>query len=267
MPGAHEQLGVLGVHRGRLAADRGLQAELAGPRDQLLRGTSVTAGSRSSKTSATQLGVAVGAEQQLGEVVRADRDAGDAERRRSASRWKRTDGTSAITHSSKPRPVEQAGLRSISSRQARELARRCGRTAASRAGSSWPASQTRVDAPRARARSRSGSCDVAQGAAVADHRVGLLGLEALAALEAAELVGAEVDRPVGDRPRREGGGERRQRRRPSARRTRSPAPSSSSSARVRPRRAPRSPSARRAAGRRRRRRAPRRARPATARRG
>ncbi len=52
---------------------------------------------------------------------------------------------------------------------------------------------------------------VAQGPAVADHRVRLLGLEALAALEAAELVAAEVDRPVGDRPRREGGGERGQR--------------------------------------------------------
>jgi hypothetical protein len=54
---------------------------------------------------------------------------------------------------------------------------------------------------------------VAQRAAEADHRVGLLGLEAVAALQAAELVRAEVDRPVRDRPRSEGAGELLQRRR------------------------------------------------------
>ena len=34
-PGPHEDLGVLGVDRGRLAADRGLQAELVSPGEQL----------------------------------------------------------------------------------------------------------------------------------------------------------------------------------------------------------------------------------------
>ena len=41
-------------------------------------------------------------------------------------------------------------------------------------------------------------------AAVADHRVPLLGLETVAAVEAAELVRPEVDRAVDDRPWREG---------------------------------------------------------------
>ena len=54
---------------------------------------------------------------------------------------------------------------------------------------------------------------VAEAAAVADHRVLLDRLELLAALEPAELVGAEVDGPVDDRPRREGPGDAQQRRR------------------------------------------------------
>ncbi len=55
-----------------------------------------------------------------------------------------------------------------------------------------------------------GLARVAQRAAVADHRVGLVRLEALAAAQPGELVGAEVDRAVGDRPRREAGRERGQ---------------------------------------------------------
>ena len=81
--GAHEQLGVLGVHRRRLAADRGLQAERPRPRDQLPQVVG-DGGVALVEHLGEQLGVAVGAEQQLGQVVRADRDAGDAERRRSA---------------------------------------------------------------------------------------------------------------------------------------------------------------------------------------
>jgi len=44
---------------------------------------------------------------------------------------------------------------------------------------------------------------VAPGAAEADHRVRLVRLESLAARQPAELVRAEVDRAIGDRPRRE----------------------------------------------------------------
>ncbi len=51
---------------------------------------------------------------------------------------------------------------------------------------------------------------VAEGPAVPDHRVGLLGLESLTPTEASELVGAEVDRPVGHGSRLESGGEARQ---------------------------------------------------------
>ena len=71
-----------------------------------------------------------------------------------------------------------------------------------------PASQTRPDRLELELEDL-GVARVAQRAAEADHRVGLLRLEALAALQAAELVRAEVDRPVGDRPRREARGERR----------------------------------------------------------
>ena len=55
-----------------------------------------------------------------------------------------------------------------------------------------------------------GLARVAQRAAVADHRVGLVRLEALAAAQPGELVGAEVDRAVGHRPRREARRERAQ---------------------------------------------------------
>src|SRR5262249_14007624 len=51
---------------------------------------------------------------------------------------------------------------------------------------------------------------VAESAAIPDHRVRLLRLEAVAALESAELVRPEVDRPVCDRPRCEALGELRQ---------------------------------------------------------
>ena len=101
-----------------------------------------------------------------------------------------------------------------------------------------------------------GLARVAQRAAVADHRVGLLGLEALAAAQAAELVRAEVDRAVGDRPRREGGGERASGRPPCASTNSLAAALLEQRARMRRRRAPRAPSARRAAAPRRRRRRP-----------
>ena len=53
-------------------------------------------------------------------------------------------------------------------------------------------------------REQLGVTDIAVAAAVADHGVGLDRFELLAAGQAAELVGAEVDRPVDDRPGREG---------------------------------------------------------------
>ena len=49
-----------------------------------------------------------------------------------------------------------------------------------------------------------GLTHVAVAAAVADHRVLLAGSNSVAALEVGELVGAEVDAPVHDRPWREG---------------------------------------------------------------
>ncbi len=52
--------------------------------------------------------------------------------------------------------------------------------------------------------------DIAKRPPHADHRVRLLGLELVTALQASELVGAEVDRPVRDRSRREGTGKGRQ---------------------------------------------------------
>ena len=76
--GAHEQLGVLGVHRGSLAADRGAQPEPARAGDQLAQ----VGGDRRIalvEGLGQHLVVTVCAEQQLREVVGADRDAGDAE--------------------------------------------------------------------------------------------------------------------------------------------------------------------------------------------
>ena len=53
--------------------------------------------------------------------------------------------------------------------------------------------------------------DVAVAPAVPDHRIRLDGLERLTSGQVAELVGAEVDRPVHHRPRREGAGDPRER--------------------------------------------------------
>src|SRR5690606_22423107 len=53
--------------------------------------------------------------------------------------------------------------------------------------------------------------DVPEAAPVADHRLLLDRLELLAASQPAELVAAEVDRAVHDRPRGEGGGDAEQR--------------------------------------------------------
>ena len=136
-----------------------------------------------------------------------------------------TEGTSAITHSSKPGSREQPGL-GHQLAAAAQLAR----------GAHEREHHVEVvvaGVPHARERLELepedvGLARVAQGPAVADHRVRLLRLEAIAAAQPAELVGAEVDRPVGDRTRREAGRERASA--PSAMRATnsSPRPSSSS---------------------------------------
>ena len=77
---ADEELGVLGMDRGGLAADRCAEAELAGAAyeqfDVLGHG-----GVALVEDLGHQLGVAIGAEDELGQVVGADRDSGDAELR------------------------------------------------------------------------------------------------------------------------------------------------------------------------------------------
>ena len=108
-----------------------------------------------------------------------------------------TDGTSAITQTGSPDAVGCAATRSrhASSSQAERTngqhqpqVRRLG---------AHPAEHVELEVEQV------GLVDVAEAAPVADHRVLLGRLELLAALEAAELVGAEVDAAVDDRAGRE----------------------------------------------------------------
>ena len=148
-----------------------------------------------------QLGVAVGAEHQLGEVVGADRDARRRRARRSARGGSSTDGTSAITQSSKPGRSSRPASRDHVAAGG-ELARRAHErqhhveVRVSRVPD--PADRRRARAGRRRAR----ACSAARRGSRSSGSP-LRARSASPPSQAAELVGAEVDRPVGDRPRRE----------------------------------------------------------------
>jgi hypothetical protein len=176
--GLDQELRVLGVDGGRLAADRRRQAELLRLRDQQAE---VVGDRRVTLVEelGDRLGIAVGAQHQLGEVVRPDRDALDAESR--VALQVEVDRRNLGHHPElEPGPVEQVLLPHHVAAGG-QLAR----------GADERKHYVEVRVPRVPdpadrrelEREQVGLPHVAERAAVADHRVGLLGLEAVAALE------------------------------------------------------------------------------------
>ena len=216
IPRATSRSAYSGIDRGRLSADRRLQSRAPGPAEQF-DDVLGDAGITLVEDLGDQLGVAVGTQQELGEIVGADRDAGDSEIG-VAARWKRTEGTSAITQSSKPgrasRPAcfdlvaagdpASRGVRtkgSIRWKLVSAARPRPGRSAAQLEGAAAPVRACSAGRPG----SRSSGWPPA-------------GSKRSPPSQAAELVAAKVDRAVGDRARRECRRERRSASRPSARR-------------------------------------------------